>query len=324
MDNLPWSEKYRPKRIEDVVTGVMSEKIPGDIIEKKAMKNMIVSGPSGTGKTAIVNCLARALTLKNFPEQVLELNASDDRGIKAVYETIFHFCKKMIPFHDDSIATFKIIILDEADHMTKKAQQLINSLMSEHSETTKFMFTCNESSNIIEAIQSKCVLFRIPKLSNDDIFQHLVRICKKEDIEFNKKSLKRLVEFAQGDMRKSINSLQLVHYGYGRIDDSSIDALCDRPRPSELFEVLKSCYDHDITSAIEKLTALRDKGYSESDLTLGFIEVLKYTKEFSEKVKMKYLNAIGKVAIVNKEVESSLQLSGCVASIYLLSLKGFK
>jgi len=126
--NTPWIEKYRPVTIEDLVLDEgMFNKI-AKILDDKDMPNMIITGVPGVGKTTTISCIAKNLLGKFYGEAVLELNASDDRGIKTVQESIEHFCKKKIYF-DDTIAQHKIVILDEADNMTIKAQQSIKNLM---------------------------------------------------------------------------------------------------------------------------------------------------------------------------------------------------
>ena len=110
------------------------------------MPNIIITGIPGIGKTTTILCIAKNLIRKYFEEGVLELNASDVRGVKTVQETIEYFCKKKLQI-DENFANHKIVLLDEADNMTKKAQQSINNLMEQYQDTTRFAFTCNNSSD---------------------------------------------------------------------------------------------------------------------------------------------------------------------------------
>ena len=156
--NIPWVEKYRPTNIENLVLETPIYNKIKKIIDDKNMPNIIITGLPGIGKTTTILCIAKILLGKYFEQGVLELNASDDRGIKAVQDSIIYFCKKKLEMEED-YAQHKIVLLDEADNMTTKAQQLVNNLMEKYHSTTRFAFTCNNSSDIIEAIQSRCIIF---------------------------------------------------------------------------------------------------------------------------------------------------------------------
>ena len=180
------------------------------IIGELDMPNCIITGNPGIGKTSTLACLAEHLYGPFKHEAVLELNASDDRGIKAVKDSIIHFCKKKLVIKKKKYAKHKLVLLDEADNMTPKAQQLINNLMEQYIHTTRFTFTCNNSCDIIEAIQSRCIIFRYTRLQNDQIIDKLKNICILENVEYDIEGLETLTFLSQGDLRQAINNLQLT------------------------------------------------------------------------------------------------------------------
>ena len=166
----PLVEKYRPVVLKDVVGNCIAVDQLKAIAEKGNLPNIIVvvsflfklltpaiftlkyQGPPGTGKTSSVMCLAREMLKDTYKEAVLELNASDERGIEVVREKIKSFAHQKVVVPENM---HKIIILDEADSMTESAQQALRMVMTEYTDTTRFALACNDSSKIIEPIQSR-------------------------------------------------------------------------------------------------------------------------------------------------------------------------
>ena len=321
--NIPWIEKYRPKNVDDIVVDSGTHNKIKKIIEDKEMPNIIITGLPGIGKTTTILCIAKNLLGKYFHQGVLELNASDDRGIKAVQDSVINFCKKKLELDDTEdfvFAKHKIILLDEADNMTKKAQQLVSGLMQEYHKSTRFAFTCNNSSDIIEAIQSRCIIFRYRRLSSEQLSNRLIKICEYENVKYNKEGIDSIVMTAEGDMRKAINNLQLTHNGYKFVSPKNVYKLCDKPNPILIKNILLACYNKNIAEALKKLEKLRTNGYSSSDISLGMIKTLESTRldEIDEKKKIEYFTEISKTSLeISKGIDSFLQLNGCVAHMCL-------
>jgi replication factor C subunit 2/4 len=320
MDKIPWIEKYRPKTISElVIDPSISNKIH-KIVQERDMPNIIITGLPGIGKTTTIMCLARALLGKYEKEGVLDLNASDDRGIKAIQETI-NFCKKKIDINEDDkikYAEHKIILLDEADNMTNKAQRLVNNLMGKYHKTTRFAFTCNNSSDIIEAIQSRCIIFRYFRLTLKQLTQRLQEIAVMENVKFDLGALQEIAAASQGDMRQAINKLQVIHNSYSVVNIENLAKLCDKPHPVIIRNIFLSCKNKKIREALLAIQELKNKGYSGSDIVLAMITFLKsYTNlDLPEPLKINYLDKIGKTAyIVSKGIDSQLQLTGCICSM---------
>lgn len=325
--NIPWVEKYRPKKIDDLVLNpYLLEKIK-KIIKDKDMPNLIITGIPGIGKTTTILCIAKQLLGKYFDQGVLELNASDDRGIKSVQDSIIYFCKKKLDLNKKSrknnnkiYSNHKIILLDEADNMTKKAQQLINNLMEKYHNNTRFAFTCNNSSGIIEAIQSRCIILRYIRLSNEQIASRLKFICEKENVPYTEDGINEIANITQGDLRQAINNLQLIYNGYRDITPENVYRLCDIPHPLVIKEIFLACKQKNIREALKLLDNLRKQGYSNSDISISMINTLKNMKtdEIDDETKIKYLEDICRTSlIISKGIDKSLQLTGCIAHLCL-------
>jgi len=315
--NKPWIEKYRPTDIEDLVLDQGTFNKINKIIKDKNMPNIIITGVPGIGKTTTILCLAKNLLGKYFKEGALELNASDDRGVKTAQETIEYFCKKKIDM-DDQYAQHKIILLDEADNMTKRAQQSISNLMEQYHGSTRFAFTCNNSSDIIEAIQSRCIIFRYCRLSHQQVKDKLTKICEIENITYTDDGLNSIVTTAQGDLRQAINNLQLTYNGYTDIIPENVYKLCDKPHPLVIQNIFTACSKKDIKDALVQLNELRDKGYSSSDISLSMINTLKTLPDdiLTENMKIKYMQEISVTCLnISKGLNTPLQLSGCIAAL---------
>ena len=322
LGEIPWTEKYRPTNINDIIVDQNIKQKINKIVEEKTMPDIIITGVPGIGKTTTILCLAKKLLGKYMNDGIIELNASDDRGIKAVHESIVYFCKKKfeIDENDGKYAKHKIILLDEADNMTKKAQQLINRLMDEYHHSTRFAFTCNNSSDIIEAIQSRCDILRYRRVEPKKVTKRLQNICEKEKVKYTKQGIESIVSTAQGDMRRAINSLQLIHNGYGLITVDNVYKLCDIPHPKIIKDIFKHCDNKEFEEALALIMELIGKGYSESDISTSMMDILKSITydELEEDIKIKFLVEIGKARIIiGKGINTPLQLTGCIAKLCL-------
>lgn len=342
LSGVPWIEKYRPNSIDDLLLDSVTLSKIKKIIQDKDMPNIIIPGLPGIGKTSTIKCIARSLYGPHIDDAVLEINASDDRGIKSVQENIVNFCKKKMYFNEEDsdddeetkkekakYAKHKIIFLDEADNMTEPAQRLVNMLMEKNHGTTRFAITCNESSDIIESIQSRCIIMRFYKLTTEQITSRLKHICECEKIKYNMKTLEAISVMSNGDLRSSINTLQLVFNGFGEVkDDSHIYDICGKPQPVLISELLYSCIQKNFRESIKKIIEMKKMGFSESDILVSMFTFLKLnacitvssdkTKtefKIKEDVKIKLLdNICHSIYIVSKGVNTELQLTGCISS----------
>jgi replication factor C subunit 2/4 len=315
--STPWIEKYRPVKVEDLVLDINTHNKIKKIITDKIMPNIIITGIPGVGKTTTILCIAKNLLGKYFSEGVLELNASDERGVKTVHQTIEYFCKKSFGV-EGNLSKHKLVLLDEADNMTKKAQQSINVLIDQFRDTTRFAFTCNNSSQIIEAIQSRCIIFRYGRLDNSQITNRLKHICDIEKVPYTNDGLNAIVTTAQGDLRQAINNLQLTFNGYIDITPENVYRLCDKPHPLIIQNIFIACSKKDIRNALMLLNDLNNKGYSSLDISFSMLNTLKNISNtiIDERTKIMYMEEISKACLViNRGINTPLQLSGTIASL---------
>lgn len=187
---LPWVEKYRPQVLSDIVGNKETIDRLQQIAKDGNMPHMIISGMPGIGKTTSIHCLAHELLGRSYADGVLELNASDDRGIDVVRNQIKHFAQKKLHLPPGK---HKIVILDEADSMTAGAQQALRRTMELYSNSTRFAFACNQSNKIIEPLQSRCAILRYSKLSDEDVLKRLLQIIKLEDVKYTNDGLEAII-----------------------------------------------------------------------------------------------------------------------------------
>jgi replication factor C subunit 2/4 len=217
-ETLPWIEKYRPKKLDDLIQDEKLLTLFKNNIKTGEMSHLLFYGLPGTGKTSAILALGRELFKEYFKERVIEFNASDDRGINAVREKISNEAKKYVSearCQDGStIPSYKLIILDEADAMTDEAQDALRVIIEQYSGSTRFCFICNYISKITDAIKSRCSIVYFKRLDNDSIINRLEDITKVEGMKLTKNIYQTIVEISRGDMRKAIMILQNVKYLY--------------------------------------------------------------------------------------------------------------
>ncbi len=218
-DNVPWVEKYRPKNIKKVLEQNEIIKTLKECIENSlALPHCLFYGPPGTGKTTTALAICHQLFGPLFyKERVLELNASDERGIKVVREKIKIFAKKRIndnipDNYNHRCPPYKVIILDEADAMTDESQFALRRIIEENSLTTRFFLICNYVAKINKPIISRCAIYRFKNLSHSAIIKMLENICLKENITIKQKSMNKIIDYCDGDLRKAINTLQRLKF----------------------------------------------------------------------------------------------------------------
>ena len=307
---IPFIEKYRPKSFDDLILQPAMQYKISNIIENQTLPNIIITGSPGTGKTSTILCLAKKVFGKHYKDMILELNASNNRTLDFINTTVAYFCKKKISSESKSQ---KLIIFDEADNITKKAQNLLANLMEEHSHNTCFAFTCNESSKIIESIQSRCIILRYIPMNAQNIKKRLEFICKTENIEYEDKGLDAINFISQGDIRQAINNLEATYHGYKIITEDNVYKLCYHPHPKLVVEIITECVKLNLLKSIELIHELKNSGYCPNDILLTMLNNLREIP-IDEDIRINFTKIISETyMIVSDGIDSNLQLYGCLS-----------
>ncbi len=257
LSNLMWVEKYRPFKLDDIVNQKeVVESLKNLMKESAEMPHLIFTGPAGVGKTTTALCISRQLLGEDWKRDTLELNASDERGIKMVRERVKEFAAVIkIRTTERDERKFRIIILDEADEMTSEAQTALRRIIEDSSETTRFVIICNYLSQIIEPIQSRCAIFRFKRIEKQTVEDHLKWLCKKEGIKYDDKAISQIFDSTNGDLRHSINILQSASVT-GSISVSNVLASLGLTGKSKVNDIIKLAMSGKFNDARIKLLEL--------------------------------------------------------------------
>jgi len=244
-----WTEKYRPIKFGEVVGQQEIIKRVRSLVQAMNIPHLLFAGPAGIGKSTLALIVVKELFGERWRENYLELNASDERGIDVVRQKVKDFARtkaiENIPF--------KVIFLDEADALTKEAQQALRRTMENYTNTCRFIMSCNYSSRIIDPIQSRCVLFRFKILEKKDISEVIKKIADKENLKLTDDAFETLYEVSEGDCRKAINLLQATASVSLDINAEMINMIAASARPKDLKVVLDYALAGDFVSARDKL-----------------------------------------------------------------------
>ncbi|MAF51071.1 MAG: replication factor C small subunit [Nanoarchaeota archaeon] len=310
-DSSIWTERYRPKKFSEIIG---QDKIVARIqsfVKQQNIPHLLFSGPAGVGKTTLSLVVAKELFKDTWNQNFLELNASDERGIDVVRNTIKNFARTK------SIGNvpFKVIYLDECDSLTREAQQALRRTMENYTSSCRFILSCNYSSKIIDPIQSRCAVFRFRPLEKEAIKIIVEKIAKKEELNIDGPSIDAIYSISEGDARKTENILQSCASVSKQISEFLVYEIASAAQPKELKEVLELAIQKDFTKARSLLLDVMLKhGLSGIDM-IKQIQKEIWSLELEDSKKLKLVEKCGEVEF--RMVEGSdeyLQLEALLAS----------
>ncbi|CRG94829.1 replication factor C3, putative [Plasmodium gallinaceum] len=265
----PWVEKYRPNVLSDIISHEQVISTIKKFVQKGELPHLLLHGPPGTGKTSTILAVCKELYGDSRSSFVLELNASDDRGINVIRDQIKTFAESKNHYNTCEKTTLKLIILDEADHMTFPAQNAMRRIMENYAKNVRFCLLCNYVNKITPAIQSRCTAFRFSPLKKEYMMNKALDIAKSENVNVTKEGLESLIRVGHGDMRRILNCLQVVSLSHKNltIDENIILSTLDIPLPNEIKQILEHFMKNTIKESYEFVSELQyNKGYSIKDI----------------------------------------------------------
>jgi replication factor C small subunit len=309
-----WTEKYRPSKFEEMVGQQEIVKRVRSLVQALNIPHLLFAGPAGVGKSTLALIVVKELFKETWRENYLELNASDERGIDVVRQKVKDFARTKalggVPF--------KVIFLDEADALTKEAQQALRRTMENYTNTCRFIMSCNYSSKIIDPIQSRCVVFRFKLLEKKDIGEVMNRISGKENLQIANDAIEAIYEISEGDCRKAINLLQATSSISLNINSEMISIISAQTKPADIKVVLDYALTGNFVNAKEKLLDVMLKESISGTDVIKAIQKEIWNMNIEPEIKVRLTEKTGEIEF--RIVEGSdefVQLESLLASFVL-------
>ncbi|KAK9699498.1 hypothetical protein RND81_08G177400 [Saponaria officinalis] len=293
-----WVEKYRPKQVKDVAHQDEVIRVLTNTLETSNCPHMLFYGPPGTGKTTTALAIAHQLYGPElYKSRVLELNASDDRGINVVRTKIKDFAAVAVggqKYGGYPCPPFKIIILDEADSMTEDAQNALRRTMETYSKVTRFFFICNYISRIIEPLASRCAKFRFKPLPEEVMNGRILHICNEEGLNLDPQALPTLSSISQGDLRRAITYLQGAARLYGsNISSKDLISVSGVIPPEIVQNLLAACKSGNFDLANNEVNDIISEGYPVSQMISQLFDLIVVDNSYTDEQKARVFKQMG-------------------------------
>ncbi|TXG53005.1 hypothetical protein EZV62_022174 [Acer yangbiense] len=276
---IPWVEKYRPQSLADVAAHRDIVDTIDRLTSENRLPHLLLYGPPGTGKTSTILAVARKLYGAQYHNMILELNASDDRGIDVVRQQIQDFASTQ-SFSFGAKLPVKLVLLDEADAMTKDAQFALRRVIEKYTKSTRFALICNQVNKIIPALQSRCTRFRFAPLEPIHVSERLKHVIKAEGLDVPESGLAALVRLSNGDMRKALNILQSTHMASQQITEEVVYLCTGNPLPKDIEQLSFWLLNESFADSFKRISEIKTrKG-------LALIDIVREVTMFVFKIKM--------------------------------------
>ncbi|RLF14904.1 MAG: replication factor C small subunit [Thermoprotei archaeon] len=286
-----WVEKYRPRVLDEIVNQRETVERLKQFVKTKNIPHLLFVGPPGTGKTTAALCLVYELYGENWRQYVLELNASDERGIQTIRERVKDYARTV----SMGEVPFKVIILDECDAMTADAQWSLRRIMEMFWRTTRFTLIANYGSKIIEPIQSRCAIFRFSPLSKDDVMGRVRYIAEKEGVKVTDDGMEAIWNVSGGDLRRAINTLQAAAAFGGVVDEKTVYRVVGKATPKEVREMVEKALEGKFLEARDMLYRLiMEYGLSGPDIVRQ-VHTEIFNLKIPEDAKAELANIVGEI-----------------------------
>ncbi|KAF8092633.1 hypothetical protein N665_0407s0013 [Sinapis alba] len=297
----PWVEKYRPQSLDDVAAHRDIVDTIDRLTNENKLPHLLLYGPPGTGKTSTILAVARKLYGPKYRNMILELNASDDRGIDVVRQQIQDFAStQSFSLGKSSV---KLVLLDEADAMTKDAQFALRRVIEKYTKSTRFALIGNHVNKIIPALQSRCTRFRFAPLDPVHVNQRLKHVIEAEGLDVSESGLAALVRLSNGDMRKAMNILQSTHMASEKITEEEVYLCTGNPLPKDIEQISHWLLNESFAESYKKISEMKmRKG-------LAIVDIVREVTMFVFKIKMP---SHVRVQLINDLADIEYRLSfGC-------------
>lgn len=313
-----WAEKYRPEKLNEVINQQHAIERIKAFVKQKNIPHMLFAGPAGVGKTTTALVIARELYGKQWRGNVLELNASNERGIDVIRNKVKDFARTKTM----SDVGYRLIILDEADALTTEAQQALRRTMETYASVSRFILICNWSSKIIEPIQSRCAVFRFRTLSGKDQLLFLDRMLKSEKVKVDKKAKDAIIYLAEGDLRKVANLLQASAALKKKITEDVVYDVASQAKPGNVRKMVELALKGDFSSAREMLyDMLLKQGLSGEDIVREIHKQI-YSLKVTEQAKIELIQKTGEYEYrLSQGGSDVIQLEALLAQFLLFAKK---
>jgi replication factor C small subunit len=315
MSSEIWIEKYRPQKFDEVKGQKQVVERVKAFVEAKNLPHLLFSGPAGVGKTTLSLVIAKELFGENWRQNVLELNASDERGIDVVRTKVKEFAR----VRSLSDVPFKIIYLDECDALTREAQQALRRTMENYAATTRFILSCNYVSKIIDPIQSRCTVFKFQLLEKEELMKVINNVVKTEKLNITEAAKEAVFEISTGDVRRAENILQSCAALQSEITEDLVFSLASIAKPKEVQEVLMLALNGKFLESRKLLLdTMLQYGLAGTDM-IKQMQTAIWGLDIDDRLKMKLIDRCGDVEFrMTEGSDEYLQLESFLAFIGMM------